>query len=992
MNSTILQALLKLFAIVSNQSENKGRQVISVFLGNRLSQSQLDLFIQDYESYVLLYHKPRANAEKHASMTSVKVLRLCDEIQSSLNQEERITVFVRLVEFVSLNDSRTEQVTEFLDTVASSFNIQENLKQAVYAFTSSSSLNASEFFLIFDSNSAEPHSHLPSGQLNFFRVPELNLFFVRYFGSDELFLNGAIMQPNALYSFPTGSSIRGLRSRTIFYSDTLHAFQDSDQISHFSFEVRSVYHEFAKKKTAVDTLSFQTESGNLIGIMGGSGSGKSTLLNILNGNTKPKRGDVCINGNSIFEKGNKSRQFMGYISQDDILIEELTVFQNLFFNAELLFRDKTKTQIQRMVLETLQSVGLSEVKDLRVGSVLDKTISGGQRKRLNIALELIREPAILFVDEPTSGLSSRDSENIMDLLKELSLRGKLIFVVIHQPSSDIFNLFDQLLLLDQGGMPIYFGNPIDSILYFKKLVNQVNIEETKCARCGNVNPEQLFSIIEAKVIDEYGRETTQRKVSSKEWNSLFHLYQQQNETESRFSKVNAAIEKNEQLPRIYKQFFVFLKRDVLGKITNKQYLLINLLEAPLLAFLLSWFVKYEGPDGYSLFKNQNFPQFLFIAVVVSLFMGLTVSAEEIIKDQKILKREQYLGLNRRGYLWSKIILMFIISAIQTALFVAIGNAILEVHGMFWPFFLILFSTACFANVLGLNISATFNSAKVIYIVIPILIIPQLLFSGVIVRFDRLNRSIMEEGKVSWIGDLMASRWAYEALAVYHFTENEFIQPTFDLESRLRTISFEKDFWSVEMKNEIQKGLEGRIDEQGGKRIENEISKRKEEPEFQSIATENILSNLNEVQLALEAYTNRKTMEYLEVNDAIQNWVVEQTNTPEKKKEYLSRQNTSHNESLEEFVTSKNDLKKIVQTNSEYIRKSNPVYQIPSESTPFLSSHFYAPRKNFFGKQVATPWANVFVLWVMSAGMILMLLFDVLPRVITPLSSRMGRSK
>jgi hypothetical protein len=129
-----------------------------------------------------------------------------------------------------------------------------------------------------------------------------------------------------------------------------------------------------------------------------------------------------------------------------------------------------------------------------------------------------------------------------------------------------------------------------------------------------------------------------------------------------------------------------------------------------------------------------------------------------------------------------------------------------------------------------------------------------------------------------------------------------------------------------------------------------------------------------------------------VNDAIQNWIVEQTNTPEKKKEYLNRQNVSHNESLEEFVTAKNDLKKIVQTHSEYIRKSNPIYQLPSTSTPFLSSHFYAPRKNFFGKQVATPWANVFVLWVMSVGMILMLLFDILPRAITPLSSRMGRSK
>ncbi|MFM7769468.1 MAG: ATP-binding cassette domain-containing protein, partial [Bacteroidota bacterium] len=653
------------------------------------------------------------------AMTSVKVLRLCDEIQANLNQSERITVILRLVEFIYASEELTEQMLEFLDTVTTSFNISSDLQNAIKQFVTDDVNTDNEFFLTKDSKHVLDHSHSPEGKLIFFRDPEENLFFLKYSGSEELVLNGSHLYPQAIYPFPVGSSIRGPRVNTIFYSDILHAFLNTEHIPHFEFEVKSVFHEFSKGKTAVDTLSFRTESSNLIGIMGGSGSGKSTLLNILNGNTKPKRGDVLLNGQSIFQSKKLIRKSMGYISQDDILIEELTVFQNLFFNAQLVFKGKSKEELKAMVFETLSNVGLLEVKDLRVGSVLDKTISGGQRKRLNIALELIREPEVLFVDEPTSGLSSRDSENIMDLLKELSLRGKLIFVVIHQPSSDIFNLFDKLLLLDQGGKPIYYGDPIDSILYFKKLVNQVNIDETKCPLCGNVNPEQLFSIIEAKVIDEFGRETSQRKVSPAEWNSLYHVLNQDSANNNTNTKHSIPFQKDYELPSMTRQFLIFIKRDILGKITNKQYLIINLLEAPLLAFLLSWFVKYEGSDGYSFLKNQNFPQFLFIAVVVSLFMGLTVSAEEIIKDQKILKRESYLGLNKGAYLLSKIKLMFLISAVQTALYVGIGNYILEVKDMFWPFFAILFSTACFANVLGLNISATFNSAKVIYIVIPI---------------------------------------------------------------------------------------------------------------------------------------------------------------------------------------------------------------------------------------------------------------------------------
>ena len=216
--------------------------------------------------------------------------------------------------------------------------------------------------------------------------------------------------------------------------------------------------------------------------MGSSGSGKSTLLNILNGSQQPTFGRVMLNGRDIYNEDESSSGLIGHIAQDDVLISELTVEENLRFSAELSLGAMPNEDLIAHVHQTLRSLGLWEIRDLRVGSVMDKTISGGQRKRLNIALELIREPAVLFVDEPTSGLSSRDSEQIMDLLKELALRGKLIFVVIHQPSSDIFKLFDRLLLLDAGGYPVFQGNPLQSLAYFKQLSNQVQSNDLVCKK------------------------------------------------------------------------------------------------------------------------------------------------------------------------------------------------------------------------------------------------------------------------------------------------------------------------------------------------------------------------------------------------------------------------------------------------------------------------------------------------------------------------------
>ncbi|HPX07140.1 MAG TPA: ATP-binding cassette domain-containing protein, partial [Tenuifilaceae bacterium] len=409
----------------------------------------------------------------------------------------------------------------------------------------------------------------------------------------------------------------------------------------------------------------------------------------------PTSGYVKVNGVDIHAEKDKIEGLIGFVSQDDLLIEELTVYQNLYYNAKLCFDNYNEEQIAEAVNKTLLNLGLHEIKDMKVGSPLNKKISGGQRKRLNIALELIREPAILFLDEPTSGLSSRDSENILDLLKELTLKGKLVFVVIHQPSSDIFKMFDKLLILDTGGYLIYNGDPIESIIYFKSRIQHANWNESECTLCGNVNPEQVFNIVEANVLDEYGNPTRSRKISPTEWQAHFkHTHKQQHNDED----IPKELPSNPfKIPGWVKQLTVFIRRDVLSKLSNTQYLVINIAEAPVLAFLLSYIIKYYNVDvanqiGYNLLENSNLPVYIFMSVIVAFFIGLTVSAEEIIKDRKIQKREAFLNLSWSSYLVSKVVILLSISAFQALLFVLVGNTILEIKGMYFYYWLALFST------------------------------------------------------------------------------------------------------------------------------------------------------------------------------------------------------------------------------------------------------------------------------------------------------------
>ena len=535
MSDAILKALMQLFAIIANTDEVglKGREIVERFLRRQLSSHFIVHYLGVYDDYLeqLKGKSEEGKIRKRTSVKSVKVLRICTEINKELEQKQKIIVLLRLIEFVhTATDLITDQHLEFLNTVAETFSISEADRNNCYLLVQGSDGDENlqhKNFLVVTKNEppANGARHIQreslNGKLVFLKFDDPQLFVFTYTGTDQLLHDGRAVIPYSVNVLEHGSVIRGAKLNPVYYNDIIHNFLGLNVADNIEFRVEELGYSFRNNKVALHDLSFITASKNLVGIMGNSGAGKTTTLNLLNGSLKPTQGKILINGVDLYPNKDRLRGLIGNIPQDDLLIEELSVFQNLFFSSKLYFGGLSDVEITVKVDHCLKSLGLFEIKDLLVGDPLNKYISGGQRKRLNIALELIREPEILFVDEPTSGLSSNDAENVMDLLKQLSLAGRLIFVVIHQPSSEIFKLFDQLLLLDTGGFPVYFGNPIDSVRYFKQQMNYVDFETCECVECGNINPEEIFKILEAKTVDEFGRSTNERRISSAEW---FRLY------------------------------------------------------------------------------------------------------------------------------------------------------------------------------------------------------------------------------------------------------------------------------------------------------------------------------------------------------------------------------------------------------------------------------------------------------------------------------------
>ncbi len=1005
MSEEILKALMQLFGLIAKQDggvEANETEYVKTFLTQQLNAEA----VEEYFSLFIKYSKDsklgkgKQEEEGKVKLTSmkdsVKILGICKKINKKLNKEQKVVVLLRLYELVNADRKFTEQRMAIINTVADVFKLPKEEIEAIETYTVNNELSKLDIndVLVVNHNSLEARNakHIKSGELDgdvlILRVKSAGLYFVRYTGNQDVFLNGLLVNNRRIYLFPKGSFVKLPKGQPVYYTDVVSHFMSDSSVSKISYEVKDVGFTFKSGGVGLRDVNISEEQGKLIGIMGASGAGKTTLLNVLCGNESPTTGEVLINGNNLHLERDKVEGVIGYIPQDDLLIEELTVYENLYYNAKLCFKDKGEDEIAEMVNNTLQSLGLFERRNLKVGSPLNKMISGGQRKRLNIALELIREPGILFVDEPTSGLSSRDSENVMNLLRELALKGKLIFVVIHQPSSDIYKMFDKMFILDTGGYPVYYGNPSESLIYFKRLDAQINSDQGECGTCGNLNPELIFNIIDANVIDEYGNYTNKRKTSPEEW----HDHYKENIELPQVEPVKETPPKSLNIPSWFKQFAIYTLRDFKSKISNKQYILLNLLETPFLGFVLAYLIRYivdPESDVYVFRENENIAPFIFMGIIVALFFGLIVSAEEIFKDAKILKREKFLNLSRSSYLASKILILFTLSAIQMISFVLVSNGILGIKGLNFEFWLALFSISAFANILGLILSASFNSIVTIYVLIPLVMIPQMVLAGAVFTFDKLNKDFTSVDKVPLVAEVMPSRYIYEGLIVHQYKHNNYKKNIFDVELQQSSSDFKNVYYLPELEEILDacriadKSSESYADDIA--LLQNELSKEmKRVPEIEFAAINQMTTDgfNEEVANQAKSYIDQLKAHYREIfnkaDQTINRFLSD--NIRNNKDKFNRIKDDYYNESISDIVRKTFDKNKILRDGDKLIQVVDPIYQTPEpESAVEFRTHFLAPQKHFAGIYFNTLWFNISVVWLLTILLYVALYFDLLKR-------------
>jgi len=943
MTDVILSSFISLFALFG-----KEEQVDEVRAKNMLvSYLHRHFGIRNTDLYVDLYADMRMAYEMTEDLNTVDtVTSICSNLQGDIRKIEKDLLLLRLMEFCH-GGFEGKHTDVLFKTMAQLFSIPQE--------------QYNDFTDFVDSKETE---HVKLHQLEGFDAPLKTLLdpisgllLFTYMGNDTVLLNDVPILTGSFQVWIQSSVLKSKSGKPVYYSSIISTYEHTkSEVKAVEFCGRDINFRFPNSDNGMHDLSFTLRNGELLAIMGGSGTGKTTLLSLLNGSLKPQEGTITINGHSITEPEAKS--LIGFVPQDDLLIEELTVYQNLWFTAKFCFEGMSDEELDKRVMKTLKDLGLDATKDLKVGSAINKYISGGQRKRLNIALELIREPAVLFLDEPTSGLSSADTEKVINLLKEQTLKGKLIVVNIHQPSSDVYKLFDRLWLLDKGGYPVFDGNPIDAITYFKEAANYADAETSACPTCGNVNPEIVLNIIDEKALNNIGEVSDERKMTPQEWHELYL----KNRKEMKAPAVSDVPASDQKKPNRLKQLSIFLQRNFKTKITNVQYLCITLLEAPLLALICSFLTRYAPPEGYSVMDNKNLVSYFFMSVIVATFIGMSGSAEEIIKDRALLKRERFLNLSYGSYIWSKIIFLAGVSLLQTLLFILIGNTIMGIHGLTMEWWIILFVTALLSNLTGLILSQCLNSVVAIYISIPLLLIPQILLCGLVVSFSDLTPK-STTGNVPAIGNIIPSRWAYEALAVTSFTDNAYEKPFFEIDKQ----KYENQFYNMGFLYELQSQVETMKDEvKKGKPVDPEHMRVIETnlpllTEFCGMkayagdkSTESLTLYMKEAEEILKQRGNKASMK----EDAMKSAFIREHG----KEELLKLKRENYNLKLEDCVIGANQRRMLDVIDGYIVPRTGTIFLTPQSKCG--NAPFYSSEKIIGTWHVKTLWYNMAVMLLM----------------------------
>lgn len=570
-------------------------------------------------------------------------------------------------------------------------------------------------------------------------------------------------------------------------------FLDEERTQIESLVAEDIIHDFGPDSRALDNIAFEVRRGEMLCIIGPSGSGKSTLLSSLSGQLAPTRGRILMNGNSLYDHRESLVQFIAHMPQEEALNPQLTVREQLRHAITIRRPALSPAELERRVDSVLAELGLQPIARRRVGSAGEKTLSGGERSRLNLGLDLGSRAEVFLFDEPISGLSSKDSEHVAETLRSLA-RDKIVIASLHRPGAPVLRLFDKVLLLDNGGRVAFFGTPQAMVSYFREACDELSISHPAVIARTPLGADFVFDVLETPLSAIGGglNPGAARRFPPSFWQERFESVT----LVRSLSHGSAPLGRPQEAPPVepvpvppkparrlralFALFTTHFQRSLLSKVRNRGTLYSTFLEAPLLAALIGITLRSSPQGAYQFATALHIPAYLFLSATVAMFLGLTNSATEILRDRPLIRRERNCQPGAGLYLTAKLCALGIVAAAQCFTYLLVGNPLLEIRGMLLDHWLWMTLTAWTGTALALVVSSLVKTERAALTSVPLLLVPQMLLAGALVPYREMNRGLFaesgfnrERGGTPVPALFMPLRHSYEAMVVCQATENPF---------------------------------------------------------------------------------------------------------------------------------------------------------------------------------------------------------------------------
>jgi ABC-type multidrug transport system ATPase subunit len=581
-------------------------------------------------------------------------------------------------------------------------------------------------------------------------------------------------------------------------------FLDEERTLIESLRVEDVIHDFGPDARALDHINFEVKRGEMLCIIGPSGSGKSTLLSVLSGQKEPTRGKVKLNGIPLYERREHLVPFIAHMPQEEALSPQLTVREHLRHAVTIRRPALSLAEHERRVDSMLAELGLQSIARRQVGSPGDKTISSGERSRLNLGVDLGSRAEVFLFDEPISGLSSKDSEHVAETLRSLA-REKIVIASLHRPGAPVLRLFDKVLLLDNGGRLAYFGTPAAMVGYFRDACEELGIVHPSVTAKSPLGADFVFDVLETPLSAIGGGSNTgaARRFPPSFWQERFESADLMQALQTAGGPISRLGEpkSEEHLPlppkparrlrAVIAVFATHFLRSLLSKLRNRGTIYSTCLEAPLLAALIAITLRSSPEGRYEFATALHIPAYLFLSATVAMFLGLTNSATEVLRDRPILRRERNCQPGAASYVAAKFSALALVAAVQCLVYLIVGNHFLEIEGMLLYHWIWMTLTALTGTAMALVVSSIVKTERAALTSVPLLLVPQMLLAGALVPYREMNRGLFhgarelrERGGIPVPAAVMPLRYAYEAMIVSQAVRNPFEVERIRLQRRI----------------------------------------------------------------------------------------------------------------------------------------------------------------------------------------------------------------